>query len=570
MGSIEKRERKYFPESFEPENWETVEPEVRRLVEKEIASVDDLEEFIYEMSELTDIVSEAHAWRYISMTRFPEKEHEDEYNRFYSEIIARSKPFLFKMKKKIYESPFKKDLDQERFGNLLRILNNDIELFREENIPLEVEERKLSNRHGELIGSATVEFRGEEKTLIQLRNLLRESDRDLREEAWRALTGKLVELKPELDDVFDRLRALRDQQARIAGFDNYRDYMHKKKGRFSYSVGDAIRFHKAVEEEVVPFVREVSRFKAKKMGLDALRPWDEAADPDGKVLRPFRKEEELIEKSVNILSNVKPEFGERLNLMRASGLLDLENRKGKRPGGYNYPLSETGAPFIFMNAVGSNGDVRTILHESGHAMHTFSTTSERISEYRDTPSEAAELASMAMELLTLEHLGEFYTEKKDLEKALRDQLLGTLYFLPWCMTVDTFQHWIYTNPNHNAKERDDYFLKLSERFNTGADWTDLERERKLMWLMQLHIFVSPFYYIEYGIAQLGALALWRNYKASPNKAVGQYEDFLKLGYSKPLDQLYRVAGIEFSFSGSYLAKLVSFVRDEVRKTGWEV
>ena len=570
MEAIEKRERKYFSQAFEPLNWETLEPEIKRILDKEVSSVDDLEELIYEMSELMDIVDEALAWRYISMTRFPEKEHEDEYNRFYAEVIARSKPMVFMTRRKIYQSPFKKDLDENRFGNYLKILNNDIELFREENIPLEVEEKKLSNRHGELIGSSTVEFRGEEKTLIQLKNLLKESDRSLREEAWKVLMNKLGELKPQLDDVFDRLRALRDQQARIAGFDNYRDYMHKKKGRFSYGVGDVMRFHRAVEEEVVPYLREVTRFKAKKMGLDVLRPWDEAADPDGKVLKPFKTEEELIDKAVSVLSKVRSEFGERLDTMRKAGLLDLENRKGKRPGGYNYSLSETGAPFIFMNAVGSNADVRTILHESGHAMHSFSTASERISEYRDYPSEAAELASMAMELLTMDHLEEYYPDRQDLEKALRDQLLGTLYFLPWCVTVDAFQQWIYTNPNHNTKERDDYFLKLSERFNTGADWSGLERERKLQWLMQLHIFTSPFYYIEYGIAQLGSLAIWRNYRTNTQKAISQYEDFLKLGYSKPLDELYKTAGIEFNFSGNYLSKLVNLVRDEVKKTGWSV
>ena len=255
-------------------------------------------------------------------------------------------------------------------------------------------------------------------------------------------------------------------------------------------------------------------------------------------MKPFKKIDEFIDKAIDILHTIKPEFGEKLNMMKNTEFLDLENRKGKAPGGYNYPLQETGAPFIFMNAVGLHRDIVTLLHESGHAMHTFAMKDIKLDPYKGTPSEVAELASMTMEFLSMDHWGKYYSNTADLKKAKRDQLKGALSFLPWCMIVDAFQHWIYLNPQHTMEEREAYFLSLLKRYDTGIDWTDVEQFQKLLWLFQLHIFEVPFYYIEYGMSQLGALSVYRNYKKfGKEKALKKYEDFLKLGYTVPVNEL---------------------------------
>jgi len=339
--------------------------------------------------------------------------------------------------------------------------------------------------------------------------------------------------------------------------------MHAKKNRFVYSVEDVCQFHDSVERVVVPFVAELNGKKCAELGVDSLRPWDTVVEPSGRVLKPFENMDEFIDKAVRVLAKVDPQFGLNLQKMKNSQLLDLENRKGKAPGGYNYPLDETGAPFIFMNATGTPANVRTMLHEAGHAMHSFSTVEERLITYRHTTHEAAELASMAMELLTMDYWDEYYRDSQELRIAKRDELVGTISFLPWCMTVDSFQQWIYTNPDHSARERDTMFATIFEKFNAGIDWSGLEKEKEIRWLLQPHIFTNPFYYIEYGIAQLGALAIYRNYRADKSKAVEDYKRFLRMGYSRPLDELYEAAGIRFDFSASYISELVDFVREEI-------
>jgi oligoendopeptidase F len=320
-----------------------------------------------------------------------------------------------------------------------------------------------------------------------------------------------------------------------------------------------------VEKVVLPFLRELNEERKEKLGLEKVRPWDTAVDLDGKVLKPFETTEEFVGKAVKILNRVDREFALNLDKMDNTGLLDLENRKGKAPGGYNYPLQEMGSSFIFMNAVGLHRDVVTLLHESGHAMHSAATKDIPIATYKHTPSEVAELASMAMELLTIDYWDEYYDSEEDFQKAKRDQLQGTLKFLPWCMIVDAFQQWIYTHPDHNKEERYEQFSKLVKRFNTGVDWSGLEEEEKYSWMFQLHIFEVPFYYIEYGMAQLGALSIYKNYREKGKKAIDDYKKFLQLGYTRPVDQLYEAAGINFDFSEKRLAELVDFVRNELKE-----
>lgn len=562
---ITKKPRIFFSEEMDFTKWENVESVLKELESEQIESPQALISFMEKLGELSDILDEEMARRYILMTRFADnEEYQNLYNEFYAEIIAKVQPYDFRFKKKFYDSPWRKQLDEETYGLLNKIISNDIELFREENIPLSVEERKLANKYGAIFSKLTVQYKGEEKTLSQLAPYLKDPDRSIREEVWRLRNDKMMEKREEFNHLFDEMKKIRIQKAKNAGFDNYRDYVHQLKGRFSYTPEDLYQFHEAVEKEVIPFLRELSEERKRILKLDNLRPWDTSVDLDGKILKPFQTIDEFIDKAIEILYEIKPEFGIRLNLMKNTELVDLENRKGKAPGGYNYPLQETGAPFIFMNAVGLHQNVVTLLHEAGHSMHSFATKDIKIDAYKGTPSEVAELASMSMEFLSMQHWNKYYPETADFAKARKDQLKGALGFLPWCMIVDAFQHWIYLNPNHSLEEREEFFASLMDRYNSGVNWQGLEDYKKIMWLFQLHIFEVPFYYIEYGMSQLGALSVYRNYKKfGKETAIDKYENFLSLGYSKPVDKLYEAAGIKFDFSISYVKTMVDFVREEL-------
>ncbi len=562
---IVKRPRTYFSENLDVSKWENVERELKKMEKEEIDSVDSSIKFLEKVTELSNIIDEEQAWRYINMTRFADKpEYEKKFNEFYAGVVSKVKPYKFKFNKKFYESPFRKDLDTKKYGHLNKIISNKIELFREENIPLKVKEQELANKYGSIFSKLTVNYKGEEKTLSQLSVYLKDKDRKVREEVWNLRLEKMMEKREEFNTLFDEMKKLRIQQAKNAGFDNYRDFMHREKGRFSYTPADLKKFHNAIEKEVLPFLKELTEERKSKLEIESVRPWDTAVELDGKTLKPFQKIDEFIGKGIDILHTIKPEFGKRLQMMKNTEFLDLENRKGKAPGGYNYPLIETGAPFIFMNAVGLHRDIVTLLHESGHAMHTFSMRDIRIESYRSTPSEVAELASMAMEFISMDLWEKYYPDKNDLLKARKEQLKGALEFLPWCMIVDAFQHWIYTNPEQTLSEREEYFANLMNRFSSGVDWRGLEKFQKIMWLFQLHIFEVPFYYIEYGISQLGALAVYRNYtKFGKEQSLEKFEDFLKAGYTIPVDELYEKAGIKFDFSKEYVKELVDFVKDKL-------
>ncbi|MCK4258001.1 MAG: M3 family oligoendopeptidase [Halanaerobiales bacterium] len=560
-----KKQRKYYLEDLDVTKWEVVEKEWQILLEEPISSANDLEVLLEKYSELNSILMDEMSWRYIKMTLHADQdEYSKSFNDFYAKITCNSETYDSKVKKKYYENEFRKELSEERYGHLDKIISNDIELFREENVPLKVKEQETFTKYNTITSSMTVNYKGEEKTLQQLSVYLKDKDRSVREEVWHLVMDRLAQDADELNKVFDELKEIRIEIAKNAGFDNYRDYMHKEKGRFSYTPDDLYRFHDVVEKFVVPFMKELNEERKEKLELDVLRPWDINVDYDGEVLKPFNNVDEFVDKAINVLSNVKPEFGIKLNKMKNSDFLDLENRKGKAPGGYCASIEEYGSSFIFMNAVGLHSDVTTLVHEAGHAMHSFEKVDEPIFQYKHTPEEASELASMSMEFMTMDYWGEYYADPKDLKKAKRDQLIGTLKFLPWCMVVDAFQHWIYTNPDHTPEERLEYFTDLSERFNTGVDWTGLGKEQKISWMRQLHIFEVPFYYIEYGIAQLGALAVYKNYKENPHKAVEDYEAFLKLGYSKPVNELYEAAGVKFDFSEEYIKEIVDFVKAELK------
>jgi oligoendopeptidase F len=534
------------------------------LATRVFASPEDIKAALIVWSELNKAIADELSWRYVKMSQHADDPSlETAYNDYYAKVIAANEDLQAQFRRIVCESPFAKDLDEYEFGHLVHIFKNQIELFREENIPLMIEESELACRYAAIVSKMSVMFDGKERTPAQLAVYLKDADREKREAAFRARYQLFMDNAPELDQLYDDLLKKRHQIALNAGFSNYRDFKHQEMGRFAYTPQDLYTFHEAVKAEVIPFCAELNEQRRKTLKLDNLRPWDTAVDLDGRNLKPFETTDEFIHKAIDVLDKVYPPYAEQLAMMNNSGMLDLENRKGKAPGGYNTSIHNLASSFIFMNHVMQHKDVVTLLHESGHAMHGAATKDIHYYPYLETPSEVAELASMSMELLTMDYWDIYYSNKEDLKKAKREQLEGTLTFLPWCMTVDALQHWIYLNPQHNAKERDDAYVNIAEPYRAGVDFSGLEHMRRHGWKMQLHIYEVPFYYIEYGMAQLGALSIYKNYRENKARALQQYQDFLKLGYSRPVNEIYQTAGIDFNFSQEHIRDLVSFVRQEL-------
>jgi oligoendopeptidase F len=555
---------KHLPTDFDVSSETQVQAYLKALTKLTPDGPDALILLLEQYSDLLRAVSDELSWRYIRMTLHADDEsYSNAYNDYYGRVFAPTEPLCFEVKQLFYSSPHRLELPPGLYSHLNRIIAKDIELFREENVPLKIQESELANKYGSLVSKMSAEFEGREQTVAQLSVYLKDADRSKREAAWRLRMGCFAARVEELDSLFDEMRQLRTRIAANAGFDNYRDYMHMEMGRFSYTPKDICRFHDAVEKVVIPFVKELDAKRKAALKLDALKPWDTAVDLDGRKLKPFETTEEFVAKAVRVLEKVDPAYARQLKLMDNTGLLDLENRKGKAPGGYNTSIANLGSSFIFMNHVKLHNDVVTLLHEAGHAMHSAAMKDIPLAQYSDTPSEVAELASMAMELLSMDYWDEYYSDPADLKKAKRDQLEGTLTFLPWCMIVDAFQHWIYLNPDHSPEQRKQAFLEVMQRFSSDVDWSGVEQFRRLRWMQQLHIFEVPFYYIEYGMAQLGALSIYMNYRRDREKALRQYQDFLDLGYQKPVSEIYRAAGIEFDFSEARLRELVDFVRAEL-------
>ncbi len=561
---LEKLPWKHLTPDLDITKWDEVKSELEKLTHRAPETTAELLNLLEHASELSKALMDELSWRYIRMTVNADKEEFAEaYNTFNAEIFAPCEPYNFKLQQIFYNCPARSELPQNLFAHLEKIIANEIELFREENVSLKVQEQELATQYGAICSKMSAFFDGEERTPPQLSVYLKDPDRSKREQAWQLLNKCYADKKDEMDKLFDDLKALRIKIAANAGFDNYRDYMHQAMGRFSYTPKDLYKFHDAVEKVVVPFVGELNQHRKEILKVETLRPWDTAVDLDGKKLKPFETIDEFVSKAIKIEHKVKPEYGIQLEMMHNTNLLDLENRKGKAPGGYNSSIYDLGSSFIFMNAVKLHNDVTTLLHEAGHAMHGAASKDITIDYYCNPPSEVAELASMSMEMLTMDYWDEYYKDETDLKKAKRDQLEGTLTFLPWCMTVDAFQHWIYLNPNHTSEERNKAYGDIQKRFSAEVDWSGLEDLRRISWMKQLHIFEVPFYYIEYGMAQLGALAIYKNYRENKSMALKQYQDFLNLGYSKPVREIYQTAGISFDFSESYLHDLVDFVKAEL-------
>lgn len=560
--------RKYLPQDLSITDWASIEPYFKELLERPLPTREVLQQWLRDVSELEAVVGEDAAWRQIRMTCDTEnKSLEDAFTFFVMEIQPKIQPLADQLNRKLVENEFTATLEGEAYEVYLRNVRKNIELFREENIPLQAEIAVMAQQYGVISGKMSVEVEGREYTLQQASKFLENPKRELREEVYRKIMERRLQDKEQLDELFTKLVLKRDQVGRNAGFANYRDYKFADLGRFDYKKEDCFQFHDAVKNSVLPLVSFIYDRKRQKLGLDSLRPWDVDAEPEGiQPLTPFSTGEELVNKTIECFNRMNPFFGECLMKMKEMGRLDLDSRKGKAPGGYNCPLPETGAPFIFMNAAGQMGDVTTMVHEGGHAIHSFLAHDLPLTAFKEYPMEIAEVASMTMELFSMDHWDVFFNDPADLKRAKQQQLERVLTIFPWIATIDKFQHWVYENPNHSTKERTENWRRILNEFTSDSmDVTGLEEFRRYSWQRQLHLYEVPFYYIEYGIAQLGAIGLWKQFKEDREKAINNYIRALKLGGTRTLPQLYEAAGLKFSFAPDYINELMLFVQKEMEE-----
>jgi oligoendopeptidase F len=568
--TIEKIKRNFLPEDFTVTTWETLQPYFENLKQRELDSPEALQQWMKDVSELEAVISEDACWRQIKMTcDTTDPKLEEAFTYFCMEIEPKMKPYFFELNKKLVASPYTKELDEAVYYPYLRSVRNSIDLYREENVNIQAEINVLAQQYGVISGKMTIELDGKEYTLQQAARFLQSPDRELREKVFRKIAERRLHDKDELNTLFNKLLSLRHQLAQNAGFDNYRDYKFRELGRFDYTPEDCYAFHDAVREHILPLQKMLVEHRRKRLGLDVMRPWDGDAEPVGtEPLRPFETGAELADKARETFGRLRPYFQGCLDTMVDMKRLDLESRIGKAPGGYNCPLAETGVPFIFMNAAGTIGDLITMMHEGGHAVHSFLSHPLPLSSLKEYPMEIAELASMSMELFSMEHWDVFFKNESELHRAQLDELERVINVLPWIATIDKFQHWLYTNPSHINKEREDEWNKILNEFSTGmTDWMGFEEYRTNFWQKQLHLYEVPFYYIEYGIAQLGAIAMWRQYLQNKEQAMDNYMKALSLGYTKTLKGLYDTAGIKFDFSPDYVAELGQFVKDRLQERG---
>jgi len=566
---LQKQKRHFLPEDFTITTWEVLEPYFKALVEREITSVEELEHWLKDMSEVEAVVSEDACWRQIRMTcDTTDKALENAFTYFCMEIQPKLQPYADQLNRKLIDCPYTKQLEERKYFTYLRNVKKNIDLFREENIPLLAELNVMQQQFGVISGKMTIEVNGQEYTLQQASKFLENPDRRLREEVYRKIQERRSQDKEELHNLFSELIKRRDKVAKNAGFANYRDYKFVELGRFDYTKEDCFRFHEAVKLHVLPAVEKIYKHKKERLGVDPLRPWDIEAQPTGvEPLNPFKTGTELLAKTEECFTEMHPFFAECLRKMDEMHHFDLESRKGKAPGGYNCPLAESGAPFIFMNAAGQMADVTTMVHEGGHAVHSFLAHHLELNAFKEYPMEIAEVASMAMELFSMDHWHTFFSKNEELHRAKEHQLERVISIFPWIATIDKFQHWIYENPDHTEEERTAKWLQIVNEFTPAiVDVSGLEEYRKIGWQRQLHLFEVPFYYIEYGIAQLGAIGMWKQYKQSAQQALQNYIGALSLGGTKTLPELYSAAGLKFDFSPEHIKTLMEFVNEELAKT----
>jgi oligoendopeptidase F len=565
------RPRSFVPVAIDLTDAVQVVSLYEKLFERQISSADQLEQFLLDRSELVAAVFQQQAILSILMTCYTlDQTHVDNYKRFVETVVPAIKPLEDKLDRKYIAAAKEFSLDSRRYEVLLRNTHADVELFRQENVELQKQDELLCQEYQKICGAMTVEFQGQTRTLPQMSKFLLEQDRSLRRDAWLAVASRRLKDASLLDDVLDRMLSLRHKIATNAGFKNYIEYKFKEYHRFDYTIEDCVHFHEAVEKLVIPVLKEIRKTRCELLRCDTLRPWDfgmpNSVDPRGRPpLKPFETVEQLKAGCAKIFARICSDFAEQFAMIDSLNLLDLQSRKGKAPGAYQESLTEARKPFIFANAVGTHRDVETLLHEAGHAFHSLACIDEPLSAYRHAPIEFCEVASMGTELLGSRFLSAFYNDA-DCRRARAEQLEGIIDILAWIATVDTFQHWLYTHSGHSRTERNEAWLRIHNRFNGMLfDWSGLDAEHAWFWQKQLHIYTAPLYYIEYAIAQLGALQLWANAKRDQDSAVNAFRRGLSLGGSRPLPELFETAGLKFDFSAKTIAQLMDTLLKELEK-----
>ena len=526
------------------------------LRDRKLSCSNCLETFIADRSSLSEVISEARARLYIDMTcHTDDEEIQKSWMQFVENVQPKLSEYSDILNRRLVEHQALDELP-ERFGILVKGIKTDIAIFREENIPLSTQATKLVTEYNEICGAQMVEFDGEQKTFAQMAIYFENTDRKIREDAWKAVSERRFEDNERVSEIYDELIQIRHKMATNAGFQGFQQYMFASMHRFDYSIEDCLEFHESIETVCQPLRHRTDGERMRDLGIDSLRPWDMGVDVKGRPpLQPFNDVQEMVDGCSRIFHNMSEELGNYFDQLDANDCLDLDSRKGKAPGGYQYYLQKSRLPFIFMNAAGTQRNIETMIHEAGHAFHSFYSGHLDLIHERDSPIEFAEVASMSMELLTHPHWEEFY-DNKDADRARRKHLEDIISFMPWMATIDAFQHWVYANPNHSREERAEKWLELGERFGPKVDMTGFEDIHKVSWQRQGHLFGVPFYYVEYGIAQLGALQMWKYHRRDTQDALDRYKAGLSLGYTRGLTELFQASGLELSFSESYVGELI--------------
>jgi|TARA_B100001113_G_scaffold139111_1_gene114109 oligoendopeptidase F len=555
----------FVPEGFNATIWEDIEPLTNDLMERELSCSSCIESLISDSSELAEHISETGALLYIGMTCDTESEEKREsYLNFMSTIRPKLSEFSDALNRRIVQHPSVDDLP-DRYDLMLRGMRTDVEIFRKENIPLGVRQTELVTEAQTINGAMTVEFEGEERTFPQMSKYLESNDRSQRQAAWVSISGRRMEDSERLSEIFDELISIRHQMATNAGFESYTQYMFRAMHRFDYTIEDCLEFHESVESVCMPILESINKDRCDGLGISELSPWDVnekgGSGPDihgREPLRPFETVDEMVGKLSEMFHEISNDLGGKFDKLVEMDTLDLDTRKGKAPGGYQYYLEKSRVPFIFMNAAGLQGDLETMIHEAGHAFHSLYCGHLELIDERDYPIEFAEVASMSMELLTQPWWDKFY-DSEQADRARRTHLEGVVFLLPWIATIDSFQHWIYANPGHSREERAEVWLSIRDRFGSKMDWTGHTDFRELSWQTQGHLFGVPFYYIEYGIAQLGSLQLWKTQMSDPQKALDDYANAMTLGNTRTLPELFAAADLELGFNEGHFMSLMDTV-----------
>lgn len=561
-------QRYFVPADFNTDSWDAIAPFYEELQQRPIGNVTELEKWLKDWSELQTVLSENHRWIYVSTTvDTSDAKAKEALSNLYMNIYPHITVADNKLKRKYIDSPFLAQLDKDLFYTTIRKERKELEIFREENIPLFSELQLKQSRYDEIAGAQSIVYNGEEITLQQAAVYLKSNNRQQREEVYRLVNERRLKDVDELDNLLSELIQLRHKIAQNAGYTNYVAYRYDELGRFDYNRGDCIRFHESVEELIVPIKSEQLKERRQKLGLDVLKPWDTEVDTSGKpALKPSNSTDDLINKTIECFNRLDPYFAQCITTMKEMNFLDIDSRMHKGPGGYNMTMPETGVPFIFMNAANTEHDLITMVHEGGHAIHTFLAHPLPLYAFKETTSEIAEVASMGMELMSMAHWDVFYNNADDVKRAKENHLSYILGVLSKTCLGDSFQHWLYENPQHTVAERRAKWRELTIRFTgTEVDYTGEEAVLETAYQRILHFYVVPFYYIEYAFAQLGAIALWKNFSADKQASITSYKKALQLGYTKPIPVFYETAGARFDFSKEYIHQLVTFVKSELEK-----